>query len=70
MASYNHSIRYAGYGCYDISWVVDFKYNGSRLRYPRCMKRNTDLNGAKRFAKKWGIDYEFEQEGATDEREH
>jgi hypothetical protein len=41
---------------YEISWVVDYYYRGSRLRYPRGFSRETDKKGAERFCKKWHID--------------
>lgn len=44
-------------GCYRISWLVDFYYPTSRLRYPRRMKRDTDEEGARRFCKKHGLEF-------------
>lgn len=38
-----------------LSWVVDFYYPGTRLRFPRRFYRDTDEAGARRFAKKHGI---------------
>lgn len=61
MASYGHSIRYVGYGQYDISWVVDYKYG--RVRYPRSSGRITDKKGAIRFAKKHGLDFDEQKKG-------
>lgn len=52
--SYNHRIEKLAFGGYRISWTVDF--HGGRLRYTR----DTDEDGAKRFAKKWGIDFDVE----------
>lgn len=40
---------------YEISWVTD-KMNG-RYRVPTRQFRETDEDGAKRFCKKWGIDF-------------
>jgi hypothetical protein len=40
---------------FEISWVVDFYYDGSRLRYPRTFRRITDEAGAKRFCKKHNL---------------
>lgn len=54
--SYNHKIKYERPDEYVISWVVDFKYGGSRLRYPQGRRRDTNEKGARRFAKKWGIE--------------
>jgi len=41
--------------CYRLSWSFDVKLQGSRLRWPRTMTRDTDEAGALRFAKKWNI---------------
>jgi hypothetical protein len=38
---------------YEISWVVDFYYPTSRLRFPRTFRRHTDEKGARKFCKKW-----------------
>ena len=53
--SYSHRIKEVEFDCYKISWVIDFYYANSRLRYPRVFSRITDSKGAKRFRKKWGI---------------
>lgn len=54
--SYNHRCTADEYrGDYLISWVVDYYYPSSRLRYPRGFRRWTDRKGAERFCKKWGI---------------
>jgi hypothetical protein len=53
--SQDHSIRDLGGGLYRLSWTVDRKYPGSRLRYPRRCTRDTDLKGARGFAKRWGL---------------
>lgn len=53
--SYRHKCRKVGPGEYDISWVVDFYYSGSRMRYPRMFGRITDTAGAVRFCKKHNI---------------
>ena len=45
---------------YEISWTFDMKYSGSRLRFPRTMRRDTDIYGAKRFCKKWNIKFPSE----------
>lgn len=54
-SAYGHSYRRAGDGWFILSWCIDYKYSGSRLRYPRTFQRDTDLVGAKRFAKKWKL---------------
>lgn len=53
-SSYGHRIQLIGHDHYRLSWIVDFKYPNSRLRFPRTMSRDTDEVGARRFAKKWG----------------
>lgn len=55
MGSYEHRIRCIAPDHYQISWVLDFKYPSSRLRYRRVFRRDTDARGARRFAKRWGI---------------
>jgi hypothetical protein len=42
---------------YRIAWTYDAKYSGSRLRYPRTLSRDTDRDGAERFAHKWGLTF-------------
>lgn len=44
-------------GCYRLSWTIDRYYAGSRLRFPTTMRRDTDEKGARRFAKKWDIQF-------------
>ncbi len=48
---------------YRISWTFDTHIQGSRLRWPRTLSRDTDRAGAERFAKKWGI--EMPEESTT-----
>jgi hypothetical protein len=50
---YDHTIKFIGPDHYRLSWWHDRKVQGSRLRFPRCMSRDTDETGALRFAKKW-----------------
>lgn len=52
---YGHRIRDAGHGVYVISWQFDVKLGGSRLRSSRVVQRDTDREGAERFAKRWGL---------------
>ncbi len=54
-ATYGHSLRKIGRGQYRMSWTSDRKVGGSRLRYPTTSTRDTDLEGAIRFTKKWGL---------------
>lgn len=53
--SYNHHIMALRLDEYEITWVVDFYYRGSRLRFPRQFGRITDEVGARRFARKHNI---------------
>lgn len=53
--SYGHAIQLIGADHYRLSWVVDRYYPDSRLRHPTRTTRDTDTEGAQRFAKKWGV---------------
>jgi hypothetical protein len=53
--SYGHTIRRCGYDHYRLHWTVDRYYPDSRLRFPRGCSRDTDYDGAVRFAKRWGL---------------
>lgn len=53
--AYNQHIEFFGRDCYRLSWTVDRYYRGSRLRFPTRYSRDTDFNGAERFAKKHGL---------------
>jgi hypothetical protein len=53
--SYGHGIERIGPGHYRLRWTVDRRYAGSRLRFPTSTNRDTDIEGAERFAKKWGL---------------
>lgn len=55
MSGYAHSIQRIAADHYRLSWTVDRKYVGSRLRFPTTMRRDTDEAGARRFAAKWGV---------------
>jgi hypothetical protein len=54
--SVGHRVKLVGPDHYRLSWVVDFYYPSSTLRYPRMFHRDTDYAGAVRFAKRWRID--------------
>lgn len=54
--SYSHHIHRIDSDTFEISWMVDRYYSGSRLRFPRRFGRITDEAGAKRFCKRWDID--------------
>ena len=47
--------RQIGHDEYRISWVIDFYYKNSPLRWPRKFTRITDKKGAERFCKKHGL---------------
>jgi len=46
---------YISYDTWRITWVMDFYYAWSPLRWPRGFSRITDLAGAKLFCKKHGL---------------
>lgn len=66
--SYGHRIQRIGDDWFRLSWVVDRYYTGSRLRFPRGTSRDTDLAGARRFAKRWELP-EPHQENTPDKPE-
>lgn len=53
--SYGHTIRKIDHDCYRIAWTTDRYYASSRLRHPTVTMRDTDTEGAKRFAKRWNV---------------
>ncbi len=52
---YGHHARKITTDTWEISWMFDRYYTGSRLRYPQHMSRITDRAGAERFVRKWGL---------------
>jgi hypothetical protein len=40
-----------------IGWSYDFHYKGKRFRSTRTLIRDTDEKGARKFCKKWNIDF-------------
>lgn len=44
---------------YKISWIIDYYYEECFIRFPRVFSRITDQNGAKKFCKKWGIEFKI-----------
>lgn len=54
-SSYGHRIHRIMDDVYRLSWTFDTKQMGSRLRFPRTITRDTDEDGAIRYAKKWNI---------------
>ena len=54
--AYGHSIKRIENDHYRLSWTLDRKVSGSRLRFPTTTTRDTDAAGALRFAKKWKLD--------------
>ena len=56
--SYGHNCIYnKKWNDWDISWYIDRYYEGSRLRFPRKFVKSTDEKGAKRFCKKWKLEF-------------
>lgn len=53
--SYGQHIGWMGPDRYRLKWTVDRYCARSRLRFPTTYRRDTDLTGAMRFAKKWDI---------------
>lgn len=53
--SYGHDCKKLNENWYVISWIVDYYYDSSRLRFPRTFRGNTDEVGAKKFCKKHDI---------------
>lgn len=62
--AYGQRITKVSYDHYRLSWVVDRYYASSRLRHPTAYRRDTDKEGAKRFAAKWGLKFAFDDEAA------
>jgi len=55
-SSYGHELRLSVWsGEYVASWIVDYYYRGCRTRFPRLFQRVLSEDGARRFAKKWGV---------------
>lgn len=53
--SYGHAIRRIGADHYRLFWTVDRYYADSQLRHPRISQKDTDTDGAKRFAQRWNV---------------
>jgi hypothetical protein len=64
MSSYGHHVRKIAEDHYRLSWKIDFKNSGSRLRFPRVYTRDTGKEGAMRFARRWKVAIKGE-DGAT-----
>lgn len=64
---YGHDFRKIANDHYRLSWTIDRKHEGSRLRFPTSFSRDTDEAGAKRFAKKWRLPW---MEASTDLLQH
>jgi hypothetical protein len=50
-----HGMRWIGPDHYRLWWTFDTYRRGSRLRWPRTIKRDTNKKGAIRFSRKWGL---------------
>lgn len=56
--SYIHWCKYnERQGDWDIGWTYDIYYSGSHLRFPQRWSRSTDERGAKRFCKRWSLEF-------------
>lgn len=63
--AYGFRVRRMGHDHYRMAWTVDRYYPDSTLRFPKTYERDTNTNGAARFAKKHGLEFsqtELEQE--------
>ncbi len=54
--TYGHKISIFDDEYYNISWNIDFfKYPNSKFKFTSGFSRITDIEGAKRFSKKWNV---------------
>ena len=53
--AYGFRLQHFGVDHWRMFWTVDFYYATSRIRFPRVLSRDTDTDGAKRFAKRHGL---------------
>ncbi len=58
-SGYGHYCKYHDWmgGYYRIGWHFDYKVQGSRLRFTRTIERDTDEDGARKFCKKWDLEF-------------
>lgn len=56
-SAHGQAIRRIGHDHYRMSWVVDYHYPTSSLRFPRSFSRDTDRAGAERFVKRHKLEY-------------
>lgn len=54
---YSHSCRQLDIQTWVISWLTDYYPKGVSWRATRRISRSTDLQGAKRFCEKWGLEF-------------
>lgn len=52
----HHYIKRIYPDIYEIGWAYEAKYTGARTRHHRWIRRDTNEKGARRFAKKWGLE--------------
>lgn len=55
--SHGFRVQDLGGGFYRLHWIVDRYYRRSRLRHPTSYSRDTDREGARRFAKRHGLEW-------------
>lgn len=55
--SRSHHCECLGRDEYFISWEYDRYYTGSRLRFPTRIRRYTNEKGARKFCKRWKIEF-------------
>lgn len=55
MSAHGFHIQVIDRDTFRVSWTIDRKVSGSRLRFPTTYSKLTDVSGAKRFAKKHGL---------------
>ncbi len=55
-SGYGHKCFPMGFGVYRLAWKFDTKSSGGRLRI-RIIHRDTDERGARKFCKKWNLEF-------------
>ena len=53
--AYSFNIKKIDIETYILSWIVDYYYSNSRLRFPRRFSRVTNRRGAIKFSKKHNV---------------
>lgn len=55
--AYSFRLRRMGRDHYRMSWTIDKYYPESTLRFPKVYERDTDTDGAARFAKRHRLEF-------------